>query len=1534
MIVRLLLSLLIVVASLAAQDPVDETPAFGLGSSKTFAAGEAPQVSLLFRRVNYLDFRVYRVRDVTRFFQNLKDPHQFGAPAHTVPTELTPLEKFHRWKNARRSRIRDFFRGQFSHETRTAWQQRRQQQVRRLRMPVNRASFAQVPLLNSEQLAVSWRELLPNTAETDYRQIPIEVKEPGVYLVEAVNGPLRAYTVTIVSNIGIITKSLSGRMLAFVSDRFSGKPLAGAEITVVTPAQTLITGRTDGDGLFAVAPPEQDKSTRPTVLLARNGSDVAVTDVENYLLWQAARGESQGLIYTDRPVYRPGQSVYFKGISRNVRNGTYSVSAGAVTVAIRAPDGRTVYKKPASFNAFGSFSGEFAAPPSAALGYYSISTSEEGSELFGSFQVEEYKKPEYEVRVIPSQERVVQGAPIRATVEARYFFGEPVAGAKLAYAAYRQPYWSPLRYAEIDDEDLEQSAPEYYDYGGRQQDLKETKLDSKGRAEIEIPTEADKRAGDVRFRIEARVTDAANREISGQRSVVATYSDFLISASTSKWMYQPGESVRLAIRSLDYDGKPVSKAFSVEVRQVVRDKRKQLSTSEVSTAADGTATAEFPAQGSGSVEARIFARDSRGREVQSLVWLYVAASTADETAYERVEIIPDKKSYAPGETAKILVVAPVEDYWALVSIEGHEIFERRVIHSAGRSFQVEFPLAQNYAPNVFCSVAFLKKNTLYEESRKISVPAADRRLKIEVTPDKPQYRPNDKAEWRITALDHAGKPAVAEVSLGVVDEAIYGVRPDMTPDLMRVFYGPVYNRVRTDYSTEFYFQGWSGEKALTLAWKRAHTLADFKSEGRPVQPKVRKYFPDTIYWTPSVVTGADGTAVARMEFPDSVTAWRATARAVTADTRVGGAVEKVITRKNFVLRLETPRFLIEKDEVVVSAIVHNYLANDKQAQVSLSVSGAELLDAAEKRISVASRGQVRVDWRVRASSIGTAAITAKALTDEESDAVELPLPVLPSGVRFASAAAGLLTDSQAEIALNIPSEANDRAKSLRIHYAPSLAGSLFSAMDYLSTYPYGCVEQTMSSFLPNVILRQAMASLGVKAVRDQEELDRKINLALSRLYEFQHDDGGFGWWLTDPNHPFMTAYVLEGLTQAAAAGYPVRKGPIERARNSLGRQYQENPRAVADLKVYMIRALAMSGEAPGPKLDEILSLRSKLSPVGRAYLAQILLDNKDPRGAEIAREIESSARVAPTTAYWETPRDELLDISWDNSKEATALSVQVLAAANPGSPLIPKAIRWLMEARTGYCWDSTKQTAFVIRALAGYLKTTKELQPNYKVRITVNGKEIASDNVTPDRVGDPLPREIVVPNSGLQTGSNQVRIQKEGAGAVYWSAAAEYFTNRIVKSSKLSISREYSVLVPEKNSAGEVVYREEVFRGVANIGDILLGRITVTGDEWRYVVVEDPIPAGTEPIEREDLYAFRSRPSWWETYFSRREFHDDRVALFRERLPRGQTSFHYLLKVIRPGAFEVPPARVEPMYQPGELSTSGPTQIRIVEQSR
>jgi uncharacterized protein YfaS (alpha-2-macroglobulin family) len=1536
-----LLGLLLAPRILRGQDAQSTEPFFSVSSRQTYAPSQQPKVWVEFRQVDGLDFRIYRVKDPEQFFANLKEAHWFGSQKQELAREKTLLEIFHAWKRDLRLSIRNFFRRQLSFETRSRYRGTQVREQKLQRIPLDVTAYAQIPLLNREQLVIAWRELLPRTRDSEYREIPVDLHQRGLFLVEVAHRELRAYTLLMITDLALVSKTAPGQILLYAAHRASGAPVVGAKAVIYNKHQELARGTTDSSGVFQAT--FKDIRVENAVMMVEAEPDFAATSVESFFFYDSSATEYVGYIYSDRPVYRPTHEVNFKGILRARRAGRYSLDVpGPVSVEVTDSTSKTIYQQKLDLSPFGSFHCKLTLGPLAALGMYSIVAHVGEHSIYGSFEVQEYKKPEFEVTVSTDKARYLQGETMQAIISAHYYFGPPVASGQVKYSVYKSrysfPYWRVL-WGTDEFEGEEGDYENYYYSYGQQITQANGKLDADGVLKISVPTEVDSHGDDYNYRIEAHVTDASNREIVGGRAALATFSTIIVLVDTNSYVYKPGDRADITIRTLDYDFQPVS-TRAILFFETTEDRswawrrnviRKPLGQAEVHTDVRGVGHYAYTIPQVPWLVVRANALDSHGRPAkhETSVWISGVEGMGRDVQFRRPEIYLDKHFYKPGEVAKVLIVTQEPGADVLLTTEGQQVYTWSQHKVEGTSITVEVPIEERFEPNFFIGVTFVKDEQLFEASKNVSVPATEKVLKVSVETDKAQYRPNDQVTYTIRTEDEQGRPVSAEVSLGVVDEAIYAVRPESVRPPEKIFYARSWNKVYTQFSTTYWFIGYAGRHRMQLTSLRPPTqLADFKG-GQPVQPKVRKYFPDTTFWAPSVVTGSDGTARASFAFPDSLTTWRATVRAVSRDTLVGQVTHKVITRKNLILRLEIPRFLTQGDTVTVTGIVHNYLQREKNVRVSLQAEGVELASDAQTDVKVARNGEAVVNWTVRAPRIGEAKFLGKALTDEESDALELTMPVEPWGLQLSSALSGSLTGEKAELTqvITIPAGINPDATTLRIDLAPSVAGTLMSALDYLARYPYGCVEQTMSSFLPNILVTQAVKELGLTPPPASADLEKKIAAGLQRLYEFQHDDGGWGWWETDETHPFMTAYVVAGLAQARDAGYPVEEFRLRRGRQSLMKQINENPRALADIRAYLVYALALSGDFDRNLADALYDSREKLSPYGTALMALLFARSNDPRAQELAKSLEQSAQLQGPYAYWKSERQEMLDFSSDNSFEATAHAVKALSRLSPKSELLPKAARWLIDRRSqGYCWNSTEQTAMSIYGLIDYLKVSGELKPDYTVSVFVNGKKVGEQRMTEEQVANPLPLVVTVKGTDVREGANEIRLEKNGPGVLYWSAFASYFTRQPRPAPEggisLNVVREYFKLVPERLQ-DRIVYSEQPFDGSVQSGDVLVVRLTVnsTQDE-SYLQIEDPVPAGFEFIEQENLYELKRRPEWWSYYYTRREFHDDRVAMFSTRFRKGQARFHYLLKALSPGTFQANPARVLPMYEPSRQAST------------
>ncbi|HEV2834336.1 MAG TPA: MG2 domain-containing protein, partial [Pyrinomonadaceae bacterium] len=680
--------------------PVEETvestkPYFSLSSNRTFGTSENARLWLDYRGINNLDFRVYRVNDPAKFFSQLSNPHQIGEQEEeeiTTTLKRNPsfLERVRAIKTWAYSGIRDYFRTQLKQDTRRSFNHKFRAPDTPKRTPLNVADYARVPLLNRNQLVTSWREPLPALEYVyDRRMVPLGKREPGVYLVEAVGQELRAYTIVVVTDLAMVEKSSpNGELMVYAVDRRTGAPRSDTQVEIVKAQKTVAAGRTNADGVFRtkiekksndeaaddVEIPQVDNNSY--VILASHRENFAISDLESYYFADNGVDDQniQGYIYTDRPIYRPLHQVFFKGILRRLDDqGRYhSLKSQTVSVSVKDPNDARVYEQELRLSSRGTFHGELTLGEEAPLGTYEIEAETEDGSSTGSFEVAEYKKPEYKVTVTTPQKFVPAGNPSKFEVKASYFFGAPVSKADVKYYIYRSRYYP--SYWETDEpeqeEDDEVANSEYGNYYSDLVSDGEGKLDASGRLEIpfDVPLNNNDDVWDFQYRLDAQVTDASRRTINGSVNLVATRGSAIVRATPDRYVYTPGQTATIKVTTTDYEGRPVPAKVTLQFlsRTHVKVEKKQneydpdyeareteLTSTEVTTDREGYASYSFPisALGSISIKTIVHEGDKQYTSLGGFIWVAsdteqwpdsCAAYYAQESS---IKLVPDKKSY-------------------------------------------------------------------------------------------------------------------------------------------------------------------------------------------------------------------------------------------------------------------------------------------------------------------------------------------------------------------------------------------------------------------------------------------------------------------------------------------------------------------------------------------------------------------------------------------------------------------------------------------------------------------------------------------------------------------------------------------------------------------------------------------------------------------------------------------------------------------------------------------------------------------------
>lgn len=1540
----------------AADSPSSST-SFQISVNQAVRPGETVQVQLNGMHIRQLQFRLYRVVDPIALFSQLDETNSFGAWFKPLKKPKTFLEKFSAFRRSLRAELLDVIRLQFTAEHRAQIRASRlegeQKILAQTRVDAIQRSrkitgdfYANVPLVNPQRLVAVWQYNAPKTKEQwQSDTVPVKLDAAGVYLLEATDAKQQAQLILFASRLVLLARGAHGKFDVRAVDATSGEPRPGVEVRLFDPKSKaqMGLGTTSPDGLASFA-----LATAPGngfLALARRDGDFAAVSMGGWPI-RPEQGLTQGVVYTDRPIYRPGHEVKLKAIVRDrARDGLRIADDRDVRIVVNNSEGKPVLTRSAKLSGFGTVSMELKLPESAPTGTYSIEVKRPGNSeylqsVYGTFTVDEYRKPEYEVRLAPANARILQATPQRITLDARYYYGEPVRAGTVQWHVYRARWYPPWS-ADIEDEQDDSGAGGYQ---GEELQSGKGQLGPDGKTVFDLTPSLE--MYDQLYSVVAEVMDSSGRTVSGRTAFLATVGPFYVSAEPSRYVFARGENVALRVTTTNYEGNPAPNApFTAEVS--INKWHKEaglLSSGKVTvttqlvealrgqTGRDGHGETAFTSREPGSYSVAIHATAPGGRTVQGHAFFSVSGNGESWGGEEGViRILPDKRAYKPGDTARLLVVAGAPGCWVWVSIESRSVRWEKWIHMRKAAEMVEVPVQAEWTPNVFASAYMVRDGRFWRGAKLLNVPPAHKTLAVKVTPAKREFRPGEPAIYDIEARDPAGRPVRAEVSLGVVDEPIYALERDPLPNLVKAFYDREWNQVTTASSLQWYFYAQAGHRSLKLARLRPHgTFGQLKPD-RPTAPRIRKNFPDTAFWVADLHTGADGHARAQFAFPDSLTTWRATARAVTEDTLLGSAIDKVLVRKHLVLSFATPRFAVEGDSVTVPVLVRNYLNRAQNVKLTLKASGAAVEATPPGAFEIQSNGEARFEWKLKAKAGSEIRLTGKAEAQDESDGLEIAFPVEPWGLPWHSGISAALSGNRdtRSLALTVPASVRPESLHTILSVAPSLAAEMLGSLEFLTNYPYGCTEQTLSSFLPNLVVRAAMKDLGATGV-DDATLEKMIRFGVKRLIDFQNDKGGWGFWRGDASDPFLTAYAVWGLSLEAQLRGGQPPYPATRSAELLMQSIQQESQIEPDLLAWEIHAISQAGALPNPLLEKLWDERRKLSPQGLALLGSVLVQRKDTRAAEIASQLQSLVHKDHRGASWSVDHDLFEPWSRDAGVEATAFALRFLAQQNPSDPLLPEAARWLAGSRdSGPAWNNTKRTAFALYGLTEYLRVSKELQPSFKITVLASGRKVFEKSFSSADVFAPPP-QVEVPAGAA------IEVRKEGAGTAYVSldGSARLAGDRLEmpeSGSGFEIARELYRLVPSQ-VGGRMTQSLVPLQGPVRVGEIVMLRLTVSAlRDQRYLLIDSPLPAGAEPVARDEVYDIQPQPPWWKLSWSRRELRDSHALWFPWALRDGPALYSALIRFTNLGVYRLGAARIEAMYQPGLFRATEQVTLEVVE---
>ena len=1389
-------------------------------------------------------------------------------------------------------------------------------------------------------------------------RVELPAQKAGVYLLEVLKGDEAAYVPWLVTDLALLAEQDGGKL------RVQAVSAADGSVRTNLTGQLFEGGKAKAldFGSGSVAEAQASPGVR-RVVLAKEGSSYALLAIEG----QGSAAVKQRIYaFTERPLYRPGQEVNLKAILRAVDGGENKVVKGVAELpftVLDPEDTKVAEGKAKLLNAeTGTYGTTIQLPGAGRLGLFRAVFQGPQGPGQAEFKVEHFVKPAFSVTVSTEKPKTGLGDTLSFDIKATYFYGAAVRNAKVDWYLYKV---APKRggYYYWGDED-EGPAPELMESG-------QLDLDEDGEA-----TSADFKATEEGlWRMVVKVTDGSGQQNSGSSQVRVSQGDMVLLVGTDRSVAAPGKPFQATARALDLEGNDLKGiAITLKATRIIAEKKNTywwtkptaLKPGEVLMSAPGPkAQLIVPEGGLFLVVAE--ARDSKGRAVVAQRLVTVAAEGTPLPAVRDLRASADKREYQPGETARILVQLPKPKltlHWAL---ENEQLGARQSKLVQGTTTVVEIPVTAAMQPNVWAVFEIVAEGQRQLAEVPIRVPKLDRRLQVRVSTDQERYQPGQTMKVAVDVKDSDGKPIAADLSVGVVDEAIYALSAELHPDPVRFFHPTRRHGVIRVGSTEWSFYDMLRRQRPVWSLKRTQR-GEFKSDDAD---KIRQNFKDTALWVPFLAAGSDGKATAEVVLPDNLTAWRTTATAVTGDTKVGVGRGSKPASKPLQVSLTLPRTLSVGEEARAIAQVRNLSGKPLAGKVRLEVANGKLRGTPEATFNLVDQGEHRLAIPLLAGQTGALTVTAfvegGGLKDAERRSVTVLdqlVPVSVSGYIFPQG-------GPKTVDIPVPPKAQGEA-ALVLTPVGSLENLAAPSLPYLINYPYGCVEQTLSSFVPNVVVAD-LVKQGLMPPIDWKQLtnlDRNIRDGVFRVYGYQQGNGGWGWYspkdFGQDANPHTTGFAIQSFALMQRMGYEVDENVYRRGRQAAVNLFQQTARQADERgpegkaeqgkapdpfgdAAFLLQALALTGEPIAGIVDSTADKVLQGKWPGGHVLAMTTLAaarTKHPKAQALVVKLEQAAVIKGGLARWEGSLGD-----WHGYCSGdivpTVMALKALTLTKPQSALIAQGEAFLAAQFQGYGWYSTWTTEQVVELLPHLAKIRKLNWSAPSLQASIIGGPAwdfsKKEDKTIRRWGSREPRPGYFPMAEPKP----VKVTASGQGVLVWTytyqvpgSAAGVVKAESSAALQMDLSRSlWRLKTPQQTGDPRKGWIREKWTGSMAVGDEAWMELEVeTNQSADYAILEVPIPAGLNPTVKLEGFVLEGRPfaeddatdEWIRK--PRIEVHPDKVVCFFQRLyPWDNPRVRILLRAGMAGQYRIRPAKLSLMSNESQWTTCDGLDLAVKE---
>lgn len=1441
------------------------------------------------------------------------------------------------------------------------------------------------PIDTSKEITLNWNEILLKGAQNASLFLDVT----GTPQVGTKEGRRSAQAMIQLTDIGLAWKIIKDKAFIYAFSCDTGAPLADVKIDLIgSDANVLGTSNTDAAGCVTV-----DRSEAVHHIHATQGHDSYLTAFDSTLstvgLWhfpiryswnKSTAPVRKAFLFTDRSLYRPGETVRLKGIVRSKNgNSIEAVVHAPARIVIIDPAEMEIHTSPVTISANGSFDLTYKLPV-AKTGSYTIRLEfpeelaaaekfeddwERQEAMIASarfelpLRVEEFRRNAFEITQTIATP-AIGATSLTANIAATYYQGQPVATGKVKYfsrVTAQNPYPERFRDFLFGNHRTDDWTYWYHYFGYRSDDgnesgpasqiQSETVLSPDGKATLSV---AIPQADFPTFRevtISSEVTDANNQTLTSVSNTTVHPASVDIGVSRIDQLVHAGDNLPLKIVATDIAGEPYKGAIKVtatltrEVNSTVKSRtdsgatttrndvtEETISTSEITldpaaNLKEGTPFVITP-KSTGRHFLTIRGTDPEGHAFATVSYFNVYGTDEYPWLYEdgmRVKLVAEKKSYKPGETAKILVLSPIEGT-ALVTVEREKVLRSFLVPLTAQKPIIEVPLSEDDAPNAYISVLIVKGAKESARAHKepqlrlgyceLTIENLRDTLAVSLTPNSTtSYHPGDEITLTGSVTLANGSPAAnAEVTVYAEDEGTLAVMGYETPRPMDYFYSPRLLAVDTGTS----FETFISEDPDSQDFSNKGFFIGGGGDYSKLAEQLRKNFDPCATWAPTIITGVDGKFTHHFKVPDTLTRYRVIAIAHQNTTRFGHVESSILVNKDLMLEPKTPRFANQGDHFDSRVLVQNASTSSGTWEITFSTENGNHTPSVKpdgpvsQTITLDAGKSTTLDFACFAESTGEAALTFKAtpvsltgtaltpeLTHRLSDAVEsrfqviYPMPLIRQSK--------LIKLEAGKKAINLRDAIDpilrDGSGHVDLEFSRSPLVEAGSSIDFLISYPHGCVEQTSSALIPWLCADSLSPVIPSFAKLSKEKIATTIQAGADRLLTMQLPDGSFTYWPggTQPV-PWATSYAGLVLIMTTEHGAIVPDNAITSLKKNLIESLHglstEKSSFNIEIAARSLLVLSIAGEPQEAYQNLMLARIAELSPTARALLATAICasDKDNPTAQSSARSLLNSKVPFKTT-----PDD------WMPWRADDAYQVIAWLAAEPSGEHATKSLEKMLRDRSPYGhWRTTWVNGWSVLAMAAYAENQKIGDKTIAIHLKTNsGTEtlsLSSEHPTVTR-SFPLSSDIKLDLSSETNAFVRLNV----------SAKPKIAPIQPVATNGLSIDRIYKKI----NSDGRSEFLKE-----PKIGDLIRVtlRVTLPKDDSRYLAIVDPLPAIFETVNSDfksqsAAVGIHTSENDWQVSHS--ELRTDRAEFFLDHVwKKGTYTVTYLARCTIAGTATAP----------------------------